>query len=278
MRYPVHRSVFFLGAFICLVVLTSLMHRTVNAQSANCALGTLPPGTIPDDLRRCQYLPIIHNPSLAIFDAIPIMGAATELTAAEHPDLNLGVRGYISTTATLALIDVAGPTDIDAPQLDGLFAPPRLPAFTDVYQVYDWDWSCGGIGCRGAPIGQPPVTLLGMSVSPGEAIHIPTRQPDIFTGAYKALVLYAETERITLAYTREDTAALGYLVHIENVRVDPNLLALYQALNAADRAQLPALRNGERLGDALDGPLLVAVRDTGSFLDPRSRKDWWMEY
>ncbi len=92
------------------------------------------------------------------------------------------------------------------------------------------------------------------------------------------MVLYAEPERITLAYTRDDSPAVGYLVHIENVAVAPELVALYQQLDAAGRRQLPGLRNEEPLGVASGDVLKVAVRDTGAFMDPRSCKDWWMDY
>jgi hypothetical protein len=68
--------------------------------------------------------------------------------------------------------------------------------------------------------------------------------------------------------------ANGYSVHLTNLCVDPNLLALYRSSNSAGRSYLPALRNEEVLGTAA-GSLLVAVRDRGVFLDPRSRKDWW---
>jgi hypothetical protein len=61
---------------------------------------------------------------------------------------------------------------------------------------------------------------------------------------------------------------------LANICVDPNLLALYRSSNGAGRGYLPALRNEEVLGTAT-GSLLVAVRDRGVFLDPRSRKDWW---
>jgi hypothetical protein len=92
------------------------------------------------------------------------------------------------------------------------------------------------------------------------------------------LVLYAESNRITLGYTREDSVANGYAVHLENVCVDPNLLALYQSSNATGRAFLPALREDEVLGTAGSGQVLVAVRDRGVFFDPRSRLDWWQGF
>jgi hypothetical protein len=33
--------------------------------------------------------------------------------------------------------------------------------------------------------------------------------------------------------------------------------------------------NGQRLGVADAGVVTLAIRDRGTFLDPRSRKDWW---
>ncbi len=82
------------------------------------------------------------------------------------------------------------------------------------------------------------------------------------------MVLYAEPERITLAYTRDDSPAVGYVVHIENVAVAPELVALYQQLDAAGRRQLPGLRNEEPLGVASGDVLKVAVRDTGHVHGP----------
>jgi hypothetical protein len=119
-----------------------------------------------------------------------------------------------------------------------------------------------------------PVTLLGMETTPGELVRLPVAGYDI-SGGYSALVMYAEPTRVTLKYTREDTPATGYMVHLENICVDPNLLALYRQLNAAGRIQLPALFPGQPLGRAPGTEIDAAVRDSGAFLDPRSRKDWW---
>jgi hypothetical protein len=93
------------------------------------------------------------------------------------------------------------------------------------------------------------------------------------------MVLYAEEKRITLGYTRRDTVAAGYAVHLEGVCVDPNLLALYRQQIRPDgyRAtnRLPALRNNQPLGTALGTEIQLAIRDRGTFMDPRSCKDWW---
>ena len=41
---------------------------------------------------------------------------------------------------------------------------------------------------------------------------------------------------------------------------------------------LPALRNDEPFGTATGASIKIATRDTGQFLDPRTCKDWWMDY
>ena len=92
---------------------------------------------------------------------------------------------------------------------------------------------------------------------------------------YAVLVLYADSQRITLKYTGEDSVVHGYAVHVEGVCVEPSLLALYERMNAGGRGQLPALRAGQALGRARGNEIQVAIRDTGRFMDPRTRKDWW---
>ena len=131
----------------------------------------------------------------------------------------------------------------------------------------DWDWGCN---CRAAPIASPPVTLATLAASAGEPVLLPDSGYSIGSG-YEALVLYAAADRITLKYTRDDNVVSGYTLHIEGLCVAPDLLALYQALDAAGRVQLPALRAGAALGRAT-GPVGVAIRDNGAFLDPRSRR------
>jgi hypothetical protein len=208
------------------------------------------------------------------YDAIPVDSLPIDHPDAIHGDLNLWQRGWAPTDALLALIDINGPADGDPPQLAGIFADGRLPGFVRTAQVHDWNWGCGGHGCRGELLTQRAVTLLGMATTPGESLAIPRRGAEIYGGGYKALVLYADDGRVTLGFTREDSVANGYAVHLEGLCVDTNLLALYRQRNAEGRGALPALRDGEVLGSAASS-LLVAVRDRGVFLDPRSRKDWW---
>jgi hypothetical protein len=249
-------------------------------------------GTIPGENARV-YMPLISRPeppaatlptpptptcpatSTRRYELIPVLWPPTDRPDEEHADLNLSRRGYQAHTATLSVIDVNGPSDGDPPHFPGLFLDGRTPVFTSTYKVYDWNWACGGHGCPGDLLASPEVSLLGMGTALEETISIPSRGAQIYGGDFKALVLYASEERITLGYTRDDSVAPGYAVHIEKVCVDPNLLALYRQANAAGRGELPALRNGEILGTAKGEEILAAIRDRGTFMEARSRKDWW---
>lgn len=192
-----------------------------------------------------------------------------------HADLRLALRGYEPVDAARTRIDKDGPVDSDPPQLRTLFARDAASSFGQTYQVYDWDWGCEEHGCRGALLQTPGVTLVALHAQSDETVFIPARGRPIYADGYKALVLYADATHLTLGYTREDSVANGYAVHLANFCVDPNLVALYVASDAAGRKLLPALREGEPIGVAALGDLLVAVRDRGTFLDPRSRLDWW---
>ena len=210
------------------------------------------------------------------YGALSIIPPPTDRPAEQHADLNLALRGYGLTSGVyLGLVTYGGVTDSNAPQLPGLFADNRVPTFSNAYRANQWIWAPPpDPGTRGPPITDWPTTLIGMAVSPGEAIRVPSSGYTIGSG-YEVLVLYASTNRITLKYTREDNVVYGYTIHVENLCVEPNLLVLYRAWNAAGRSQLPALRAGQAFGRAIGVELGVAIRDTGAFMDPRSRNDWW---
>ena len=206
------------------------------------------------------------------YATIPIEGSPETRPAGEHPDLNLAIRGYVAVDALRGLVDYGGATDPHAPQLVGLLG--RAPDVRGTFQVYDWDW---GRMVRGAPIASPPVTLITLAAGRNAIVRVPDSGRTIGDG-YQVLVLYGDTERITLKYTREDNVVEGYTLHLEGVRVAPELLDLYRRADDAGRGRLPALRAGQALGWASGEAVGVAIRDQGSFLDPRSRKDWWRGY
>lgn len=261
---------------------------TVRAYDAagNASDFVTPPYTFTVQATALIYLPLLYRSecpafSTAAYSLIPIDGPHTDRPDYLHADLNLSLRGYEPTGGFLGLVNYSGSTDANAPQLAGLFEPNRFPGVSSVHQIYSWNWACGGPGCRGSLITNPPVTLAGLIAGSGEPISIPERNLDIYPGGYGAMVLYAEEKRITLGYTRQDTVANGYAVHLEGLCVDPNLLALYRAqvdgsgFHATGR--LPGLKNNQAIGTSF-GELRVAIRDRGTFMDPRSRKDWWQGY
>ncbi len=266
----------------CAVALFALSVATVNADSA----ARVNRAGAPPDLRTTNaistviYLPLVGHAPLpcpapgAPYGTVAVLSAPANPPAAINPDINLAMRGYTATIGTLGLIDIPSTVDANAPQLYRLFADNRVPVFQAVYQVYDWNWSNNS---GGAPNANPPVTLAGFQVAPGEPICAPGSGYNIgFTPTgYAMMVLYASANRITLKYTREDNVVYGYTLHIENINVDPDLLSLYQAMNAAGRGRLPALFAGQPIGTAITTELGVAIRDTGSFMDPRSHYDWW---
>ena len=237
-----------------------------------------PPLAVSGEMMPRAYLPLVstHPPGCApipgvSYGTLDVNGPPTDRPAHLHADLNLALRGYEVTSAHLGLIYDYPTDDPKAPQLYTLFSDQRVPTFTTAYQVYDWNWGCN---CRGPLIAFPSVTMAGMGVAPNEVIHTPASGYDIGSG-YEVLVLYATEERITLKYTREDNVVLGYTIHVENICVEPSLLALYRSWNDAGRARLPALRAGQPMGRARSSEIGVVIRDTGQFWDPRSRNEWW---
>lgn len=261
------------SGLVLLFALATLQHTFAQALPSN-------PG-VQHEIRASKtfsfYLPLVAKspgcPTLnsETYGTLAPLPPPTNPPAEIHPDLNLALRGYISTTAYLGLVNYSGGFDPNAPQLPGLFSDKRTAVFRAADQVYDWDWVNNR---RGAPLTDWDVTLAGLLVTPTETIRVPSNAASIGNG-YAALVLYASAQRLTLKYTRNDNVILGYTLHLENICVEPRLLALYQSSNAAGRAQLPALNAGQGIGTARSNELGVAIRDTGSFLDPRSRKDWW---
>lgn len=247
---------------------TLTLHPTVESLMAP------PTGAVPTS-------PVAACPTLSSqsYTLIPMDGVDLTHPAPVHGDLNLTQRGYIPVAAQTQLIDLAGPVDADAPQLAQLFAGTQPIRLTSLYQVADWQWPCGDHGCRGEPLSTPEVTLLGLESKPGTPLYAPARQASIYRdhagNDYVAVVLYAETGRLTLAYTRDGSVANGYAVHLEQVCVDPSLVQRYVEADHKGRQQLPALQHHQPLGTAAGSEVRVAIRDRGAFLDPRSRKDWW---
>lgn len=208
----------------------------------------------------------------AAFGSLPTVGEPTkDPPPAQHADLNMKVRGWEPVGFELGLVDYGGDTDALAPKLGSLYTEDHTPAFVQNFAVHQWDW---GAGMAGGPIADWPVTLTAFAAAPGEVLEVPHSGYDIGQGK-TARLLYLDEDSVTLKYTGEDNVVFGYTIHVVGVCVDPALRALYEANDAAGRAELPALAGDQPFGRAIGDRVLVAVRDTGAFMDPRSKKDWW---
>ena len=210
-----------------------------------------------------------------------------------HADKNLDLRSYTVNTSSSfrrELVDYGSDDPTQPPQLATAFSPTRVPQFANFYRVNNWNWAPSpDPGTQGAPITNWPVTAIGFAVPAGEVIRVPSSGYSI-GGGMEVIVLYADENSVTLRYAREDSAgAPGYTVHIDGFCTDPNLLALYNQLDAANGPRyqyvppanrpysydLPNLPAGKPVGVAGQGELVLALVDSGGFMDTRSCNEWW---
>lgn len=208
------------------------------------------------------------------FDSLDIQGERESQTGDGHPNMNLAVRGWQPVDEALAFQNYGADVDlVQPPRLLELID--RAPVFRSTHRVYDWN----GVHPyrRERPITDWPVTLLGLAAQPGDPLRAPSSGRPV-SPEHAVLVHYAAPDRVTLQYTRDDISSKGYTLHVDQICVDPSLVALYRQLDAAGRGRLPALRPRQTFGRARADQVLVAIRDSGRFMDPRSRRDWWDWY
>lgn len=203
---------------------------------------------------------------------LDIVGPPSSRPAAEHPEYNLALRSYVQVNEERNLVHYDGHVDPSAPQLFDMLG--RVPRFSSTWRVNQWLYD-ESPERRGKPEESFPVSLLGFETQPDELVRVPHSGYDIGRG-YRVLVLYASEDRITLKYTGEDSVVEGYTIHIENVCVAPALLDEYRRHDRAGRGSLPAVLGKAPIGRPRGPEILVSVRDTGRWMDPRSQKDWWI--
>ena len=238
--------------------------------------------------REASYIGAITYPS---GDPVP----------ANHPDLNLSIRGFSPHTASAGM---SGGTPVSPlpPQFGTMFRPGRMAQMIKTYRVFDWNWDHSILpfhGTKGALLSNREVTLLGVAAHPGEVLFAPYADYHIgenvpteaqVTNPYQTSILYVDNDRITLTYTRNDTVSGGYTVHVEDICVDPNLVLTYRQnglQDPANRGKMIVLRSQRNpktgatntgavaFGVAKSGEVKVAIRTgSGTFDDPRWL-NWW---
>lgn len=249
-----------------------------------------------------SFLPLILKPATCPGTSGNVYAAGTALQfdmddpvrpAYEHADKNLALRGYTLNTdpgLRRELLDFGKDDPTQPPQIATLFSPARVAPLLSFYQIGQWIWAAPPEpGHRGAPVASPPVTALGLATTPGETLHVPRSGYDI-GGGMEVLLIFADEDTVALRYTREDSSgAPGYTVHVDNICTDPNLLALYQSLDDPGGPRyvykppwqrpyaynLPNLPAGQPFGVARYGEVVVAIVDSGTFMDTRSCGGWW---
>jgi hypothetical protein len=257
------------------LVLRSVTHRAAwtatptrrpTARPPATATERRPPPTAVPPANPCAPIPG------ATYLPLPMRPPKTDRPAEQHADLNLRLRGYQTVSEALGFVRYGGVVDAGAPQLVDILK--RVPRFVSTAQVFHWDWANARRG--GLDNGVFDVTILGLQSTPMEHVHVPESAYWVHRGlGLMVMVLYASEERITLKYSGEDNVVQGYTLHIEDVCVEPGLLALYRGLDAAGRGELPAVGPHMPIGRARGGQVRVSIRDTGQFMDPRSELDWW---
>ena len=198
-----------------------------------------------------------------------------DCAAGQNPEYNLDIRGWQDLPASqqdLNLQDYFHPTDPVAypPQFTGLIQGNPYPTVTSIKSVNQLPTD--------DPRSWSQVTAVGFGTASGQQILVPPSGRSIYqtsAGSYQAIVLYADSNNVALKYTLEDSIVTGYTVYLSNFQVNPSVVSAYQQANAAGRTELPALSGFFSLGTATGQELVVAIRDTGAFLDPRWRFDWW---
>ena len=206
----------------------------------------------------------------ASYTSLGILGSPTP-NAATQPDINIKLRGWEPTGGTLGFVQYNGPTDLKAPRLNTIYPDGHIPAFLKNYQVNEWNWQTM---MANGPITSSPVSMTDFATTAGEVLTVPKSGYEIAPGL-EVHVLYTDADSIVLKYTGEDNVIYGYTLHVFGICAEPSLTARYASDNAAGRQKLPALAANQPFGRARGSAISVVIRDTGSFMDPRSQKDWW---
>jgi hypothetical protein len=200
-----------------------------------------------------------------------------------NPEINITMRSYKEVNQKAELVSYGGDTDPVMPPNFGTLFPNRLPSMVKTYSVYSWDYANNK---RGTNIETNwPVNLIGLYTIAGESIVAPKAGRTIGNGNV-LMVLYATDNTLVFTHSTSDLytdengnwSSDGYLIYVDDICVDRNLLTLYQQQNSAGRGSLPVLATGQVFGYGKGIDIKVGIRDSMDWMDPRAQKDWWQGY
>lgn len=200
-----------------------------------------------------------------------------------NPEININLRSYTEVNQKPELVHYGGDTDPIMPPNFGTLFPQRLPSIVKTYSVYQWDYANNK---RGSEIEKNwPVNLVGLFTVPGEPVVAPKAGRDI-GGGHVLMVLYATENTIVFTHSTSDLytdeqgnfSSDGYLIYVDDICIDTNLLAAYNRENASGRGSLPVLATGQIFGYGKGIDIKVGIRDSLDWMDPRAQKDWWQGF
>jgi hypothetical protein len=196
----------------------------------------------------------------------------------DNPEINLRLRGFGPVNEGANLISRHGNNygldDQMPPQISSLFGGP-LPQIIKTYVVYEWDFDNHKSLAPQQASPNFKVHLIGLQAREGQRLVGLKAGRKIDGNGDVFMVLYATKTDITFTHSSSDSLLAGYLFYFLDICVDPNLLAKYEADNAAGRIQLPVVAPGQVFGYASKMDIKVGIRDKMSFVDPRYQEDWW---
>ncbi|MDW7991074.1 MAG: hypothetical protein RMK65_02815 [Anaerolineae bacterium] len=251
----------------------------------------VPSATSPADEQHLVYLPLVFKapdacepiPGVSYITLSVVEGYEPGKPPPErNPDYRLSLLGYYPVNEYRGLVYYAQSNDPNIPpQFTTLLEDQPTPPIVNTYQAHGWDWS-DHRPIYPAPWTWPPVSVLGLRTAPKAIVRVPDSSyvpgTDCGDGGCDALVLYASRWEVTLRYAREDDLFPGYTVYIVGICAEPSLQTLYEQMNAQGRSKLPAVRGGQPIGRAWGSEIAIAIRDNGSFIDPRDCDSFWKGY
>ncbi len=203
---------------------------------------------------------------------LPVKGAKWQ-SVERSPDVNLKLRGWQTVGLYKGLVSIGyppdSPPDPNAPQLCTVFEKPRVPVFKNLYSIGVYSGQANGLEAH-------PPHMADFEMASGERVYAPTHGYNIGNG-YGYLVVYADSDSIAIHVGDNDGTIDGYAIHFLNLTVDPEIVKAYEAANGYGRKVLPAVGKHQAIGTAKNGGVTVVVRDSGSFMDPRSALDWYSD-